>query len=163
MSVGQRDDPYLSYRFVVQIDALFVGGFSAVTGLEVRSQPETYEEGGVNDHVRKLPARYDHPNLELRRGMTDTATLSRWTQRSADGSVTRLSGVIFLLNEQGELGWGWAFVDAFPVRWSGPDLSADSGDVAVETLELAHHGVRPIPGLPPGVGTALQDIAGSLG
>jgi phage tail-like protein len=163
VSVGARDDPYLSYRFVVQIDALFVGGFSEVGGLEWQMEPETYEEGGVNDHVRKLPARYDHPNLVLQRGMTDLATLSRWTQRTADGAVTRMNGVILLLDETGGIGWGWAFLDAFPVRWSGPDLSADSNSVAVETLELAHEGLRPVPGLPPSLGTALQDLGGLLG
>jgi phage tail-like protein len=163
MSVGARDDPYLSYRFVVQIDALFVGGFSEVSGLSVEMEPETYEEGGVNDHVHKLPGRADYPNLTLRRGMTDSATLSRWTQRTVDGSVTRMDGVLFLLDETGDIGWGWAFVDAYPVSWSGPELSADSSSVAVETLELAHHGLRPVPGLPPGIGTALQDLGGLLG
>jgi hypothetical protein len=27
-----------------------------------------------------------------------------------------------------------------PVKWSGPQLSLDSAKVAIETLELAHHG-----------------------
>ena len=36
----------------------------------------------------------------------------------------------------------WAFYDAFPVRWSGPTLSASASDVATETLEIAHHGFR---------------------
>ena len=33
---------------------------------------------------------------------------------------------------------------AFPVKWSGPDLSALQNNIAMETLELAHQGMERI-------------------
>jgi phage tail-like protein len=33
-------------------------------------------------------------------------------------------------------------VQAFPVKWVGPDLSASQNNLAVETIELAHQGFR---------------------
>jgi phage tail-like protein len=35
----------------------------------------------------------------------------------------------------------WMLKDAFPVKWVGPDFKAGEGAVAIETLELAHHGI----------------------
>jgi phage tail-like protein len=44
----------------------------------------------------------------------------------------------------------WGLLNAVPVRWTGPRLSADSLTVATETLELAHHGfLDPGEGDPP--------------
>jgi phage tail-like protein len=34
----------------------------------------------------------------------------------------------------------WNITDAYPVKWTGPDLRATSMEVAIETLELAHRG-----------------------
>jgi phage tail-like protein len=47
-----------------------------------------------------------------------------------------------LLDSRGEERWRWNFVGAYPVRWSGPELRAATGAVAVETLELAHRGLE---------------------
>ena len=41
----------------------------------------------------------------------------------------------------------FTFSDAFPVRWSGPQLLADATDPETwgETLEIAHSGLKPGP------------------
>jgi phage tail-like protein len=36
----------------------------------------------------------------------------------------------------------WNFDAAFPVKWVGPQLSADGKTHAIETLEFAHAGLR---------------------
>ena len=36
----------------------------------------------------------------------------------------------------------WNFVRAWPTKWDGPDLNAETADAAIETLELAHEGVQ---------------------
>jgi phage tail-like protein len=36
----------------------------------------------------------------------------------------------------------WEFKGAFPTKWVGPDLNATQNSVAVETLELAHQGLK---------------------
>jgi phage tail-like protein len=34
----------------------------------------------------------------------------------------------------------WGLLEVVPVRWSGPSFSPESPKVAVETIEIAHHG-----------------------
>ena len=50
-----------------------------------------------------------------------------------------------LMNSAGEDVWRWNFKDAYPVKWSGPELRGSNTEVAVETLELAHRGLTTQP------------------
>ena len=47
-------DPYKVFRFVVEINGTRVGGFSEITGLEVRTEVDEHREGGVNDYGHKI-------------------------------------------------------------------------------------------------------------
>ena len=58
------------------------------------------------------------------------------------GKFKRKNGSIILISEGGEDTWRWNFTRAFPVKWTGPDLRAESNTVAFETVELAHGGIR---------------------
>lgn len=152
MAIGDRNDPYMGYRFLVEIDSLIVGGFSEVTGLEMTLETEEYQEGGVNTYTHTLPSRFTYPNLVLRRGLTDSRTLWQWIQNVADAllPLTERKNVrIILLDSTGKESWGWEFRDAYPVKWTGPELQADQGVVAMEALELAHKGISNMSGLPP--------------
>jgi len=55
--------------------------------------------------------------------------------------VERRDIVIQLLNENHEPVIIWRAVNAFPVRLSGPVLNANTSEVAIEELELAHEGL----------------------
>jgi len=59
-----------------------------------------------------------------------------------NGKFERKSGFIILMDSEGNEKWRWSFERAYPVKWTGPDLKADSSAVAVETLELAHNGIK---------------------
>ncbi|MBE9593547.1 MAG: phage tail protein [Proteobacteria bacterium] len=142
MPVAERKDPYLSFRFLVEIQGLIVGGFSEVSGLQAETEIEEIREGGVNDYVHKLPKITKYPNITLKRGITDSDVLWNWHQDVVNGIIKRKSGFIILLDGEGNEKWRWYFEDAYPVKWLGPDLKADSNTVAVETLELAHNGIK---------------------
>jgi len=142
MPVGERKDPYLSFRFLVEIEGLVVGGFSEVSGLQAETQVEEYREGGVNDFIHRLPKETRYPNLTLKRGITDSDVLWKWHQDVVNGKVTRKSGYIVLLDSEGNESWRWNFIDAYPAKWVGPDLGADSNTVAFETIELVHNGIK---------------------
>ena len=142
MSVGERNDPYLSFKFLVEVDGVVVGGFSEVSGLQVETETEEYREGGVNDYVHKLPKITKQTNITLKRGMTDSAILWKWHQDVVNGSVERKSGRVVLLDSEGNEKWHWTFEDAYPVKWVGPDFKADSSAIAIETLELSHSGIK---------------------
>lgn len=146
--MSSRTDPYRGYRFSVEIDSLIVGGFSEVSGLERELETEEYNEGGVDRFTHTFPDRMTHPNLTLKRGLTDSETFWNWIQQVKYGIVERKSGRILLLNTRGEEVWGWEFRDAYPVKWTGPELRAEEGSVAFETVELTHRGLSKMEGLP---------------
>jgi phage tail-like protein len=142
MAVSERNDPYNIFIFQVEIQGLIVGGFSEVSGLQVETETYDFREGGVNDRLHKVPKGSKHSNITLKRGITDSDTLWKWYQNVVNGIVERKSGRIILLDSEGNEKWQWAFEDAYPVKWIGPDLRAKTGETAVETLELAHNGIK---------------------
>jgi phage tail-like protein len=132
----------MGFRFLVEIQGLIVAGFTEVTGLQAETEFEEIKEGGVNDHIHKLPKLTKYPNITLKRGITDSDVLWKWHQEVVSGHFKRKDGFIVLLDSVGDEKWRWFFSDAYPVKWTGPDLKTDSSTVAVETLELAHNGIR---------------------
>jgi phage tail-like protein len=124
--------------FTVKIpDIDTIGYFSTCTGLELSREVFEYQEGGNNDFVHRLPVTY--PNLVLSRGLTNEEALLKWfwaTQTQAEQKEVTLT-----LGEQ-SASRSWTFADAFPVRWTGPQIGADGRTVALETLEIAHSGLK---------------------
>ena len=143
MTIGERTDPYFAFNFLVEIEGLTVGGFSEVSGLQIEIEVKDYREGGRNDYIHKLagPVRYPS-NLVLKHGLTTDETLWNWYQEVMKGTIKRKNGSIVLLDSAAEEKWRWNFSKAYPVKWTGPDLKADSSTVAVESIELAHHGIE---------------------
>ena len=142
MPTGERADPYRGFRFRMEIDGIAVAHFSEVSGIQAETETEPYEEGGVNDFVHQLPKRTKYPHITLKRGITDVDELWNWHQEVVSGKFKRKNGSIILLSEAGEDKWRWNFTKAFPVKWTGPDLKAESNTVAFEAIELAHNGIR---------------------
>ena len=142
MTTGERTDPYLAARYQVQLDELIVAGFTTVEGLEVELETEAYEEGGTNAYTHTLPTRVSHGTVTLARGVGDSDELWTWMQAGIEGPPERKTGQIILQNASGESVRGWEFRDGFPVRWEGPELAADRSDIAIERLEIAHHGLE---------------------
>ncbi len=141
MPIAERNDPYQSFRFLVEIHGLIVGGFSEVSGLQAETETEEIREGGVNDHVHKLPKITKYPNITLKRGITDSDILWRWHRDTINGKIERRTGYVILLDSEGSEKWRWTFEDAYPVKWTGPDFRADNNAVSIEALELAHNGI----------------------
>jgi phage tail-like protein len=140
-----RNDPYMSFRFLVKIDGLIdgltAGGFSEVSGLQAEIEFEEIKEGGVNDYIHKLPKITKYPNITLKRGITDSDVLWKWHRDVINGKIEPRSGMIVLMDSEGNEKWRWTFNGAYPVKWVGPDFKADSSVVSVETLELVHRGI----------------------
>jgi phage tail-like protein len=140
--LGPRLDPYLGFNFLVEIESLVVGGFSEVGGLSVETETMQYREGGQNAYMHVLAGPTKYPSLVLKRGLTDLEGLWEWHQEVAAGQITRRNGTIYLLDRHRLPAMWWNFTDAYPVKWQGPELRADSGTVAVESVELVHRGIE---------------------
>jgi phage tail-like protein len=139
-----RPDPYLVYRFRVEIDGIEAGGFQSVSGLERQTQIEPYREGGVNDFEHQLVVKTTHPPLVLKRGLVDPWLWS-WHQEVIEGFVQRRDVTVMLLDRAGDEAWRWLCVEAFPAKWTGAELDGLSSTVATESVELVHHGFTRTP------------------
>lgn len=141
-SLLRPSDPLLNFRFHVEIDGMLFAGFSEVSGLSVEIETEDYEEGGVNDFVHKLPKRTKYQNIVLKQGITYSSQMWDWHRDVVDGKITAKSGRVVLMDYKGIPMWYWTFDAAYPVKWTGTDLKSNGTDVFVETLELAHTGIK---------------------
>lgn len=135
-----RSDPQAGFRFKVIIDQVQTAGFSRVKGLSRETRVESYREGGVNDYEHKLITLTSYPNLVLERGLA-SPELWNWHQDVVEGRVKRHTITITLEDEQRRETWSWTASQAYPVKWSGSDFDASSGQVTVEAVEFAHHGL----------------------
>ena len=54
---NMRKDPFVAFRFEVNLDGLAVAGFSECSGLQWETEIQDYNEGGLNTYVRKFPTR----------------------------------------------------------------------------------------------------------
>ncbi|NJO40777.1 MAG: phage tail protein [Cyanobacteria bacterium CRU_2_1] len=141
-ATGLRFDPYRNFNFFVEIQGVLSGGFSECTGLQVETEIQDYQEGGVNEYVHHFAGHTKHPPLVLKHGLTPIDGLWAWHQDNVEsGRVKRRNGTIYLLNKSKEPLIWWNFKNAFPSKWTGPELQAASGDVAFESVELVHQGL----------------------
>ncbi|MDP8969920.1 MAG: phage tail protein [Actinomycetota bacterium] len=141
-------------HFAVEVGNQPIGSFREVSGLSAEMAVEELMEGGNNRYVHKLPGQISWPNIVLTRGVTSSTALFDWftstngmssgqpdTQTAAPpGMLTRSTAQIILRDAAGTRVRTWSLRGAFPVRWTGPTLATSSTDVAVEELEIAHHG-----------------------
>lgn len=150
--MSSREDPYGAFRFLVEIGGSVVASFSECSGLQAETEVEEIPEGGVNDHKHRLPKGTKYGNLVLRRGLSSSDDLWKWySTRAADdfASAPRksLSVILWDGTTQNQV-WRWDFADAFPVKWTGPELKAETAVIAIEAVEFAHEGLTS--GGPPG-------------
>jgi phage tail-like protein len=141
MTTGAKPYPYTAFRFRIEIGGITVAQVSEIGGLQIETETEPYEEGGVNDYVHQLPKRTKYQHITLKRGITDLDELWKWYQDVVNGTVERKNVSIILMDVTGGEKWRWDFQGAYPVKWTGPDLKADSNIVAFESVELAHNGI----------------------
>lgn len=147
-------DPYQGFRFWVEVGGtgLQTAGFTECSGFTIETQTEEYPEGGLNSFVHKLPIRTKYTNLVLKRGIDLTLDLYNWYMQVASGHIERRQISIVLYENALKPGhdrkivYRWDFREAFPCKWTAPEFHIDQGSVAVETLEIAHHGLLPTSG-----------------
>jgi phage tail-like protein len=136
-----RQDPLRGFRYLVEIDGIVSGAFLRVKGLSREVRHESYREGGVNEYEHKLLTQVTYPVVILERGLA-LEDLWKWALAAADGDVTRRTVRVRLQDEGDNRAWAWQIEHALPVKWTSSDLDANASQVVMETLELAHHGLR---------------------
>lgn len=136
-----RRDPYRGFHFLVEIQGLFAGGFSSISGLRVTTEVTPLREGGVNAYEYRLPGATTYSDLVFRRGLSDADLLWSWYQDVIKGKISRRNGTIHILDEAGSSVKQWHFFRAYPMAWEGPEFDATSNQVLFQSLTLAHEGL----------------------
>lgn len=132
---------YGRFRFKVEIDGLEAGGFSEVTGFDASIDVMEYREGDMVQTPMKMPGLKKYGNITLRKGLADTTVLYDWITAGIEGEVERKTLTITLLDQTESPVASWQVINAWPVKYTGPDFNATSSEVAIETLEVAHEGM----------------------
>lgn len=127
--------------FAVSIDSSELGTFNSCEGLGIEMVMEQREEGGNNAMVWQLPTRIKFSNVKFSRPIgNDTGKLTDWFASMING-VKPQTAVIQAMTGDLRVVAEWSLIGVVPVRWTGPSLNFDSPKAAMETLEIAHHGI----------------------
>jgi phage tail-like protein len=144
-------EPSTAGRFLFEVDGVEIGLFREVSGLELDVTVEEYVEGGQNGYVHQLPGVMRWPHLTFTRGLVQSDALFSWVTKTSgegfsgnDNTLTRATGAVTVINHTGKRLRSWELDGVFAVRWSGPQLLADSDEPLNETLEVAHNGFRAV-------------------
>jgi phage tail-like protein len=119
-------------------------GFTEVTGLTSESEVIEYREGSSPlFHKIKQPGLQKLANITLKRGtFQGDIEFNEWMDTISMNTVVRRDVTIKLLNENHEPVITWQVLNAWPVKVQSSDLKADGNEVAIETMELAHEGIK---------------------
>lgn len=139
--------PPVGFHFRVEFDLADANGadirFREVSGLSMELEEETFNEGGENRFSHKLPVRGRYPDLVLKRGLLTDTGVRKWIEDAVHNLIIAPITVwVHLLNDAHEPLHTYTVTGAWPKKWAVSDLSAESSDIVVETLELAYRTFR---------------------
>ena len=140
--------PYRTFRYTVEIDGIARGGFSEVSGFDLNVDVVEYREGDdLRNTPRKLPGLTKYGNITFKWGVVGDMEMLDWlyTVASSDQApptgVERKNITVTLIDDTGADGPQWTIINAWPVRYSIPDLNALGSEVAIESIEICHAGL----------------------
>lgn len=136
-------DPEGNMIFALEIEGIEIAAFTACSGLKTSTAVFEIEEGGLTQYVHKLPGQSRWENIVLRYGVTSDTTLLEWRNEVLqDKFSARRNGAIVVKNLANEEVRRYSFKQAWPVAWEGPAFDAQNAALAIEMLEIAHHGIE---------------------
>ena len=133
--------PLPVYNYKVEIDGQTVG-FSEVSGLSVDYETSTYVESpvsGVGPRHMNMPGQRKSATVTLKKGVVtgvSVPTLFAWINSIQLNRVDKKDIYVRLCDENGAAVVSWKVINAFPTKLDAPSFTADSNDVAVESMEL---------------------------
>jgi phage tail-like protein len=135
--------PYVGFHFLVVFE-IFPQlpndtRFQEVTGLTVDVNLDTYNEGGENRFVHRLPGRTKYADLVLKRGMTLVSGVTAWLIDAIENfNYQPTNMIISLLNEDHLPVSSWYIVNAIPIRYEISGLNAEQNQIVIESLTLRY-------------------------
>lgn len=141
--MSDRKDPYRKFRFKIEYEGIVSAGFSEVSGFDASVDVVEYREGNEVTTPRKLPGLSKYGNITLKRGVTDNMELFNWIFSYIEkGEIIRKSITIIAMDETGKDVATFQVINAWPMKYTAPDFNATASEVAIESLEFAHEGMK---------------------
>ena len=142
--MAQRRDPYTNARFKLQIQGIEQAAFVECAIADTTTDPIEYRTGNDPGGFRKQPGLTKYGNITLKWGLTDSKELWEWRRKVIDGKINdaRTNGSIIILDEEGNPKVQWDFVNGWPSKYDPADFNAKGNDIAIETLEITHEGLK---------------------
>jgi phage tail-like protein len=151
-NTGKRRDPLPAFCFLVDLkiggDAAEQAFFKSVSGLSYEAEVVDVREGGVNDTSFKLVGPMKWKNLVFKQGFValqsqKASSLLSWREKWMTGEeMVRSTGKITMLDTALNEMATWTFFRGWPVKWEIGELDAGKNELAIETLEIAHEGLK---------------------
>jgi phage tail-like protein len=139
----RRDfDPYANFNYLLEIGGITNAGFAECSGLNIENTPIEYREGNDALTPHKQPGLMKFGNITLKRGVTQNPELVTWLKTVSDGDVERRPVSIILQDELHQPVVRWNLREAWPCKWTGPDLKANASEISMESLEICHEGLE---------------------
>ena len=137
-----REDPLVSFHFMIDVQGEITGYFTEVSGLG--SESEIIEQKVVNEKgieiVKKIPGRLKWGDITLKRGITSSLDMWNWRRKVEEGKVSeaRKNGSIVMFDQELQEKARWNFVNGWPTKITGPAPKTDSNELGIEELTIAH-------------------------
>ena len=135
--------PLPKFHFKVEWDKE-VMSFQEVSGLDVQSEEIKYRKGDspVFSPV-KMPGLKKYGNVTMKKGIFKSDNkFWDWINQIKMNTITRKSITISLLDEAGAATMVWTLANAWPTKITGTDMKAEGNEVAVESIEIVHEGLK---------------------
>jgi phage tail-like protein len=119
--------------------------FTEVTGLVMEREKIEYRHSDSLDFNKiAMPGMAKNSNITLKRGKFEgDFDFNTWLEEIANERVDKRRDLtITLLNEKHNPVAAWTATRCFPVKVTAPDLKSDANEIAVESIEVAHEGLK---------------------
>jgi phage tail-like protein len=126
--------------FVSIIGGKALGGFSTVSGSQIKVVPANYRAGSdATNHPLKILTFQNVSDVTLKRGVVDSSELWSWIQAARTNAANAKRNVSITQRDQsGQALITWQLQAVAPVKYTGPSLAVKGGgDVAIEELVLS--------------------------
>jgi len=135
-----RPEPFLKYRFIVEIDGIVEASFLEVEGLNVTIDVIEFREGGDPSAVMLIPGLPHYGPLVLRNGLTESNELLHWLEKIAIGDLDRRNLSIVILNPEGTEAARYNVWNAWPSGWKLGKLDSLGVGPIIEELVIQYEG-----------------------
>ena len=139
-------------RFYFEAQGLEQKIIKEISGLGVESTPAQEVHGSSKGGVatrQATPTVSKFTNITLKLVATTDKDLYKWYEDcnknmggKSDWTSKRKLGSVSAYDQAGNMQARWEIENCYPCKYTGPTLTASSGDMATETIELVHEGIK---------------------